>query len=160
MLLLWVIQFKLFDLNKLPKYLMGRGKDATAIKIVHKWLSCNGVKRTLMVEELKWAGRCNGEIEGDMSVLGAIRKQMTKVSGDHVRALFMTKKLAWSMSILILLWGKFSSTFFITMTGTDRYMYAIVFIGLTFPLYNMFVTYYLATCDVDFSDGSIYIYHL
>ena len=125
MLLLWVIQFKLFNLDKLPKHLMGRGKDSTAIIIVHKVAQYNGVKRNLMVEELEQAGRYNEEIEGagvDMSVLGAIRRQMSKFSRDHVRALFVTKKLAWSTSVLIVLWGEFSSTFFITMTGTDRHM--------------------------------------
>ena len=104
---------------------MGRGKDAAAIKTVHKVAQYNGVKRNLMVEELEWAGRYDGEIEGagvDTSVLGAIRRQMSKFSRDHVRALFMTKKLVWSTSVLIVLWGEFSSTFFITMTGTDRHM--------------------------------------
>ena len=104
---------------------MGRGKDTAAIKTVHKVAQYNGVKRNLMVEELEWARRYDGVIEGagvNMSVLGAIRRQMSKFSGDHVRALFVTKKLAWSTSVLIVLWGKFSSTFFTTMTGADRHM--------------------------------------
>ena len=101
-LLLCIIQFKLFDLDELLKYLMGRGKDATAVKTVHKVAQYNGVKRNLMVEELKWAGRYDWGIEGagvDTSVLGDIRRQMSKFSGDHVRNLFVTKKLAWSTSV-------------------------------------------------------------
>jgi len=50
--------------------------------------------------------------------------------------LFATRKLALSTSLLIVLWA---------------------FIGLAFPLYNAFVTFYLETRGATFGDGSMYI---
>ena len=42
----------------------------------------------------------------DYTTIGAaIRRRMEKFSWDHVRALFATKKLAWSTSLLIIIWG-------------------------------------------------------
>lgn len=111
MLVLWIFRFFVFNLYESPKYLMGRGKDAAAVEVVHKVAQYNGVTSNLGVEELERVGKYGGEIEDtgvDTSALGAIKRQMSKFSGDHVRALFATRKLAWSTSILIVLWGKSS----------------------------------------------------
>jgi len=56
--------------------------------------------------------------------------------GDHVRSLFATRKLALSTSLLIVIWA---------------------FIGLAFPLYNSFLTYFLLTRGAHFGDSSVYI---
>ncbi|KAK0497505.1 MFS general substrate transporter [Armillaria luteobubalina] len=72
----------------------------------------------------------------DTSVRAAIRRNLRELSGDHVRPLFANAKLAWSTSLIITLWA---------------------LIGLAFPLYNSFVTYYLSTRGADFGDGSVYI---
>ena len=155
MLLLWVFRFFVFNLYESPKYLMGRGKDAEAVEIVHKVARYNGVTSNLTVEELERVGKYGGEAGSvvDTSALGAIKKKMSMFSGDHVRALFATRKLAWNTSVLIVLWGTFA---FSSMTGC-RYSHLVAFIGLAFPLYNSFVTYYLATRGADFGDGSVYI---
>ncbi|KAG8680989.1 MFS sugar transporter, partial [Ceratobasidium sp. 395] len=63
-------------------------------------------------------------------------RKFEQFSGGHVRALFATKKLAISTSLVISIWA---------------------IIGLAFPLYNAFVTYFLATRGADFGDGSVYI---
>ena len=49
----------------------------------------------------------------------AVRRRLEKVNLTHVRALFATKKLAFSTSIIILVWA---------------------FIGLGYPLYNVCTT--------------------
>ena len=155
MLLLWIFRFFVFNLYESPKYLMGRGKDAEAVEIVHKVARYNGVTSNLTVEVLERVGKYGGEVGSgvDTSALGAIKRKVSMFSGDHVRALFATRKLAWNASVLIVLWGTFS---FSSMTGC-RYSHPVAFIGLAFPLYNSFVTYYLATRGADFGDGSVYI---
>ncbi|KAF9458766.1 MFS general substrate transporter [Collybia nuda] len=136
MLLLWGIRFFLFKLYESPKYLMGRGRDEQAVEVVHKVAAYNGTTSNLTLEHLKVAGSLGGGPALDTSAAGAVQRQLTKFNSNHFRSLFATKKLAYSTSLLVVLWA---------------------FIGLAFPLYNAFVTYYLATRGTDFGDGSLYI---
>ena len=55
---------------------------------------------------------------------------------SHVRALFATKQLAFSTSLIMLVWA---------------------FIGLGYPLYNAFLPYIQATRGAEFGDGSTYL---
>jgi len=145
MMLLWAIRFFVFKLYESPKYLMGRGREEQAVEVVHKVAAYNGKTSNLTVEDLRAAGQWvvgkeddgdGGDATHDTSAKAAIRRQLAKFSSNHVRSLFATRKLAYSTSLLIILWA---------------------FIGLAFPLYNSFVTYFLATRGADFGDGSVYI---
>ena len=143
MIILWIIRFFVFHLYESPKYLMGRGRDAEAIEVLNKVAVYNGSTNRLTLEQLQKTGviaGTEGEAEKggavDASVAAVIRRNLEHLKGDHVKALFATRKLALSTSILIILWA---------------------FIGLAFPLYNSFVTYFLQTRGADFGDGSVYI---
>ena len=143
MLLLWIIRFFIFHLYESPKYLMGRGRDAEAIEALNKVAAYNGSINRLTLEQLQKTGVIAGtesEAENggvvDPSVVAAIKRNLEHLKGEHVRSLFITKKLALSTSLLIILWA---------------------FIGLAFPLYNSFVPYFLQTRGADFGDGSVYI---
>ncbi|KAF9648509.1 MFS general substrate transporter [Thelephora ganbajun] len=143
MLILWIIRFFVFNLYESPKYLMGRGRDAEAIEVLEKVAAYNGSTNRLTLEQLQKTGVIAGteaEAENggtvDASIATAIRRNLEHLKGEHVRSLFATRKLALSTSLLIVLWA---------------------FIGLAFPLYNAFVTYFLQTRGADFGDGSVYI---
>ena len=143
MILLWIIRFFVFNLYESPKYLMGRGRDTKAIEVLNKVAAYNGSTNRLTLEQLQKTGVIagnEGEAEKggtvDASVTAAIRRNLEHLKGDHVRPLFVTRKLALSTSLLIILWA---------------------LIGLAFPLYNSFVTYFLQTRGADFGDGSVYI---
>ncbi|KAF5377853.1 hypothetical protein D9615_006829 [Tricholomella constricta] len=138
MFLLWGIRFFVFKLHESPKYLMGRGRDEAAVEVVHRVAEHNGTTSTLSLEHLREVGLLSSEDskELDTSAKGAVSRQLQKFDAGHVTSLFATRKLAYSTSLLITLWA---------------------FIGLAFPLYNAFVTYYLATRGADFGDGSLYI---
>ncbi|KAI9430545.1 MFS general substrate transporter [Lactarius indigo] len=148
MLLLFVLRFFVFHLYESPKYLMGRGRDAEAVEVVHKVARYNGKSSSLTLEMLRDAERRfspssgNGDPEKtqlpiiDTSALGAARRTLRSFGWDHVTPLFQTRKLAWSTSLLIIVWA---------------------LIGLAFPLYSSFLTYFLATRGADFGDGSTYI---
>ncbi|KZV63897.1 MFS general substrate transporter [Peniophora sp. CONT] len=144
MLFLFVIRFGVFKLYESPKYLMGRGRDEEAVNIMHKVAAYNGVKSSLTLEMLQAAETRYGkrlDEEGaeralDTSAMGAIKRKLAVFGWEHVTPLFATRKLAWSTSLLIIIWA---------------------LIGLAFPLYNAFVTYFLQTRGADFGDGSVYI---
>jgi len=114
--------------------------------VVHKLAEYNGKTSTLTIEQLRAVeddvagGSKSGDAEKgakmDTSAMAAVRRRLRQFNMDHVKALFATRKLAWSTSLLITLWA---------------------LIGLAFPLYNSFVTYFLATRGADFGDGSVYI---
>ncbi|KAI0314066.1 MFS general substrate transporter [Amylostereum chailletii] len=144
MLVLFFIRFFVFHLYESPKYLMGRGRDADAVEVVHKIAAYNGTKSHLTVDMLKVAEERAGNVsdeEGKPTVmnttaLGAARRTLNKYGWEHVTPLFSTRKLALSTSLLIIVWA---------------------LIGLAFPLYNSFLTYFLQTRGADFGDGSLYI---
>ncbi|KAG1775527.1 MFS general substrate transporter [Suillus placidus] len=141
MLFLWVIRFFVFNLYESPKYLMGRGRDEQAVEVVHKVAAYNGKTSDLTLEHLQRAGKLadiavDDDVHMDTSALAAVRRKMGIFSNNHVKSLFATRKMAQSTTILITLWA---------------------FIGLAFPLYNSFVTYFLATRGANFGDSSTYI---
>ena len=108
MILLWLIRFFVFTLHESPKYLMGCGKDWEAVDVMHKLAKYNGKTTDLTLERLTSAGiSSDSGAKGDMdtSAWGAIRRHMRKFSGNHVRALFASRQLAYSTSILMVLWG-------------------------------------------------------
>ncbi|KZT09210.1 MFS general substrate transporter [Laetiporus sulphureus 93-53] len=143
MLLMFVLRFFVFHLYESPKYLMGRGREEEAVAVVHKVARYNGRTCGLTVEMLKAAG---GEAEKsddeertdalDTSARGAVMRKLKVFSGEHVKSLFATRKLAYSTTLLIIVWA---------------------LIGLAFPLYNGFVDYFLQSRGADFGDGSLYI---
>lgn len=122
MLLLSALRYLVFDLYESPKFLMGRGRDAEAVDVIHKVAAYNNRTSNLTLEQLTKVGLIEGQasdeekaaLNMDTSALGAVRRKMAAFSGNHVKSLFATKKMAWSTSILILVWA---------------------FIGLAFPLY-------------------------
>lgn len=109
MLFLWGIRFFLFKLYESPKYLMGRGKDEEAVRVVHLVAAHNGKTSSLTLEHLLSAGQLvyrEDVVTQNTSATAAVMRQLRKLNLDHVKALFATRKLAYSTSILIVLWGK------------------------------------------------------
>ncbi|TCD65333.1 MFS sugar transporter [Steccherinum ochraceum] len=141
MLLLFIIRFFVFHLYESPKYLMGRGRDEEAVEVVKKVAAYNGRETSLTLEMLQEAGRLAAtekdvaNIDVDTSAKAAALRKLQKFDVGHVKPLFATRKLAYSTSLLIILWA---------------------LIGLAFPLYNGFVTFFLQTRGADFGDGSVY----
>ncbi|KAI4125803.1 MAG: hypothetical protein LQ338_004083 [Usnochroma carphineum] len=127
------LRFIVFTLYESPKYLMGKGKDAEAVTIIHKVAKKNGKTSTLTVEDLSIHDE---DGQQGVDAAAALKRKLEKVNLTHVRALFRTKKLAYSTSLIMCIWA---------------------FIGLAFPLYNAFIPYTLNSRGGSFGDGSIYI---
>lgn len=126
MLLLFVLRFFVFHLYESPKYLMGRGRDEDAVEVVKKVARYNGVESRLTLEMLqeceriydpksggartvdeeKAVGGEGDEAGMQTSALAAFRRSVSGFSSEHVSSLFATRKLAWSTTLLIIVWGK------------------------------------------------------
>ena len=120
MMVLFVLRFFVFKMYESPRYLVGRGRDAEAVEVVHQVARFNGKKSSLRVEMLRALDRDGLTVgtwekgqrrELDTSARGALARKLSVVDTSHVKALFATKKMAYSTSLLIILWGKWSSWF-------------------------------------------------
>lgn len=138
MLLLSFLRFFFFHLYESPKYLMGRGRDADAVEVVHKMAEYNGKASRLTLQMLKDVEKTVAEnkqlqAQMDTSAKAAIARKMNKLKYEHVQSLFATKKLAYSTTLLMIVWGTFHDY--------DVRGYHLIFwlpdpalIGLAFPL--------------------------
>ena len=141
-LLLWSVRFFVFRFHESPRYLIGRGRDEEAVEVIHRIAKFNGRadRCTLTVEDLQEAARAVWAKESSTSpVWGAsdnhtppgaevidangntgLLSSSSHFSGSHIKALFATRKMALSTSLLIVIWG---------------------IIGLASTLYNSFLPY-------------------
>jgi len=132
-MLMFLIRFVVFTVFESPKYLMGRGKDEEAVRVVHEVARRNGKTSTLTLEDLK-AHEHLGQQNTDAAA--ALSRKLEKLNLTHVRALFSNTRLAVSTTLIIWIWA---------------------FIGLGFPLYNAFLPFIQAEKGAEFGDGSTYI---
>lgn len=107
MLLCWGLRFFVFPMYESPKYLMGRGRDADAVSVVHAVAAYNNKTSSLTLERLQEPGTYapQGHDTMDTSAMAAVRRTLSAFRTEHVKGLFATRKLAWSTSLLIALWG-------------------------------------------------------
>jgi hypothetical protein len=97
-LFFWALRFFVFPLHESPRFLLGRGRDAEAVKAVKAVAAYNGREVHIEEQDLRVAG---GQEDRQAGVLA----KDSRYSTEHVRALFGTRKMALSTSLLIALWG-------------------------------------------------------
>jgi hypothetical protein len=115
-LLMWASRFFLFTIYESPKYLMGKGRDEDAVRIVHEVARRNKKSSSLSIEDLRACEQLAADGSGvDTSNAAAIKRQLQKFNLTHVRALFSSRRMAFSTSIIMTIWG---------------------LIGLAYPLYK------------------------
>ncbi|KAG2129408.1 uncharacterized protein EDB93DRAFT_1265784 [Suillus bovinus] len=83
-----------------------------AIEVVHKVAAYNGKTSNLTLEDLQRAGKLtettiDDGVRIDTSALAAVQRKMKMgmFSNNHVKSLFATRKMAWSTTILIIIWA-------------------------------------------------------
>lgn len=109
-LVMFLIRFFVFELHESPKFLMSRGKDAEAVKSIHAVAKYNKVVSTLTVEHL---ARIDAKAENSANRRGpryaiigaAVERNLQRFNLEHIRSLFTTPRLAFSTSLVIVLWG-------------------------------------------------------
>ncbi|KAH8114831.1 MFS general substrate transporter [Phellopilus nigrolimitatus] len=143
MLVMWCVRVFAFRLFESPRYLVARGKDEEAVEVLHAIARINGAPCSITVEHLRQAKASAvaysklSEIKkrNGKGVTGAAEKSIRE-TWLHIKALFATPRMAWSTSLLVLLWG---------------------LIGLASTLYNSFLPFLLASKGAVFGDGSVNI---
>ena len=133
-LIMFLIRFLLFTIYESPKYLMGKGRDEEAVRIVHEVARRNGKTSNLTIDDLK---ACEPEgYVAQTNTTAAVKRRLEKLDFSHVRVLFSSPRLALSTGLVMAVWA---------------------LIGLGYPLYNAFLPYIQATRGADFGDGSTYL---
>jgi hypothetical protein len=108
MIICWGLRFFVFHLYESPKFLVGRGRDEEAVEVIHKVAAYNGVKSSLRLEHLQAVDREHGAQNAvDTSVAAAAKRTLEMFDTSRVKALFVTRKMAYSTSLLIVLWGTY-----------------------------------------------------
>lgn len=104
---MFFLRFVCFTIYESPKFLMGKGDDAGAVAIVHEVARRNGKTSPLTLHDLQ---ACNvltsttasGPAPQQTGASAAIKRNLQKLDASHVKALFATKKLAYSTSLMYL----------------------------------------------------------
>ncbi|KAJ6015856.1 hypothetical protein N7540_010447 [Penicillium herquei] len=134
-MLMFVIRFVFFTIYESPKYLMGKGQNEQAVKVVHEVARRNGKTSTLSKDELDEFDRSQNQAQL-VSTKSLVQQRLEKIRFEHIRALFSSPKQAYSTTLIILVWA---------------------FIGLGYPLYNAFLPYITAQRGASYGDGSTYL---
>jgi MFS family permease len=100
---MFVVRFGFFTIYESPKYLMGKGRDEEAVRIVHEVARRNGKTTALTVEELR---ACEPEGYVRQARVGdAVKRKLEDVKFERVSALFATRKLALSTGLIMAVWA-------------------------------------------------------
>ncbi|VDC07272.1 unnamed protein product [Peniophora sp. CBMAI 1063] len=118
---MFIARFFLFNLQESPKFLVAKGRDEEAIKVLEYIAARNGRTITLTLAKLEAVGGTSDHPRG-LSAVELVRHSLSELSFKHVQPLFATRTLAINTSLTITLWG---------------------LIGLAYPLFNGFITLYL-----------------
>ncbi|KAJ5976443.1 MFS transporter [Penicillium waksmanii] len=122
-----VLRVTIIRLRETPKFLLGQGKDAEVVHIFKELADQYNRPCSLTVEQLEECGVVSSAHSPNRFSIGEFL--------IHFRALFLTKKVA---ATTILLWLSWS------------------IIGLAYPLFVVFLPYYLASRGVQFGVISTY----
>ncbi|PNY26813.1 Membrane transporter [Tolypocladium capitatum] len=133
-LLMFLARFLLFSIFESPKYLIGKGRDEEAVRVVHEVARRNGTTSSLTLDHLRACEPAGYVARTDASA--AIQRRLEKLDAGHVEVLFSTSRMALSTGLVMAIWA---------------------LIGLGYPLYNAFLPYIQATRGAEFHDGSTYL---
>jgi MFS family permease len=132
-LIMFAVRFLCFTIFESPKYLIGKGRDEEAVRIVHEVARRNGKQSSLTIDDLK---ACEPEgYVAHTNAAAAIKRNLEEVNMERIKPLFATRKLAISTGLIMSVWA---------------------FIGLAYPLYNAFLPFIQLTKGADFGDSSTY----
>ncbi|KAM0789193.1 hypothetical protein ACM66B_000038 [Microbotryomycetes sp. NB124-2] len=139
MLFLSLLRMFVFPMHESPKFLASIGRDQDAVDVIHAVARYNGKSSSLTVEDLRNAAKPFLEpgqevIDTRFSTIELVKNSFKEFSGEHVKGLFATKRLAWSTSLICIIYGT---------------------LGISYPLYNGFLTGYLQAKSASFGDTSV-----
>ncbi|KAG6855221.1 hypothetical protein H0H87_006587 [Tephrocybe sp. NHM501043] len=120
-ILMFISRFLIFDLQESAKYLVAKGRDDEAIRVLKHIARKNGRTISLTLEHLEAIEPSTHY--GHKTTTEVLKGAFSGISLSHIKPLFGSRKLAINSILIILCWG---------------------LIGLAFPLFNSFLPLYLA----------------
>ena len=87
---------------------MGKGKDEDAVRVVHEVARRNGRTSNLTIEDLtvcESLAVAGTPAQVQTTAAAAVKRNLQKVDASHIKALFATKKLAFSTSVITVVWA-------------------------------------------------------
>lgn len=102
-LVMFLIRFVLFTIFESPKYLMGKGRDEEAVRIVHEVARRNGKTTNLTIDDLKACEPEGYVARTDASE--AVRRYLQKLDLSHIRVLFSSRRLGLSTGLIMIVWA-------------------------------------------------------
>ena len=105
---MWSLRFFFFDLVESPRYLVGKGEDEEAVAVIHKIAAYNSTTSSLTLEHLTQMGSIVDDVDDAQARGKGILSKTSNFTIGHIKALFATKEMAYSTSLLISIWGKFN----------------------------------------------------
>lgn len=134
----------LFRIAETPKYLLGKGLDEQAVKVVQDIAKRNKSDTWLTIDHFKSVDRQlaraqESESEStsnapNQTSKNVVKRNLQKFAPEKIMALFSTPQLALSTSLMLFLWCA---------------------IGMAYPLYNSFIPLYLERKGVSSGGGSV-----
>jgi hypothetical protein len=103
---MFFFRFVCFTIYESPKFLMGKGDDAGAVAVVHEVARRNGKTSTLTLDDLQACNVLTSATAASEPMIqqtgatAAVKRNLQKLDASHVKALFATKKLAYSTSLM------------------------------------------------------------
>ncbi|KAJ7176818.1 MFS general substrate transporter [Mycena filopes] len=137
MLFLGILRIVVFPMDESPKFLVSIGRDQDAVDVIHRIAKKNSKTSKLTLEDLRVAAAPyldpDDVVADDVpltkfSTWALIRNSFDEISGENIKGLFCTPRLAYSSSLII-------------------FIYAAV--GLAYPLFNAFLGSYLSSRETD-----------
>lgn len=142
---LFLLRF-FFQIYETPKYLLGKGQDEAAVKVVNQvaardrkttWLTLSHFEA---VDARLAASTSNDDTtntQTDSTAINAsassiVRRTLSKFAPRKIRSLFATPRMALSTTLMLFLWMS---------------------IGMAYPLYNSFIPIYLENRGVSSGSG-------
>ncbi|KAL6867095.1 MFS general substrate transporter [Trichoderma novae-zelandiae] len=125
--LLAVARVTVIRLQETPKFLLGQGRDEEVVSNLQGIANRYNRPCSLTLAQLEACGTVNSAHSGNRFSVGEFLV--------HLRSLFLTKKMGFTTVLLWLSWAS---------------------IGLAYPLFNVFLPYYLASRGVEFGVTSTF----
>ncbi|CAF1183053.1 unnamed protein product [Rotaria sordida] len=124
--ILSLLRVFLIRLKESPKWLLSQNRDAEVVKIIQEIAQAAGKECSLTLEQLESIGPV---VQVNTS------KYNPMIVWYHIKGLFPNRKVGYSTFLNIASW---------------------TLIGLAYPLYNVFLPYYLQSRGDSLGDGSVY----
>ena len=101
-LFLWAVRF-VMPLLESPRYLVGKGRDEEAVRVVQELARINGKTSNLTIEQLLAVEQKYKKSSEESMVPEKADLRYISVALRHVKGLFATPRMAWSTTLVFMI---------------------------------------------------------